>query len=295
MRARGAMQTAAMKTSEDLIRRLRQHEGIAHRDDLLRAGFSVAALRRFVRDGGGELIRRRWIAMPHADAEQVTAARAGGRVSCTSLARRRGWWMPEMVDARLHLHMSPRAGSARLADDWPGVLHWTLPLSSSGRTLLASIEDSLAHIALCQPFDLAHVLWESAARTEHLAPEYLRSLPWTSRAARSLADASTGLSDSGLETLVVAPLRRQGLPVRQQVKIAGRFVDVLVGERLVLQIDGYEFHSSTAQRSSDIAHDAELRLRGYTVLRLSYRQIVHEWTVVERMIQRAVAARLHLA
>jgi very-short-patch-repair endonuclease len=85
------------------------------------------------------------------------------------------------------------------------------------------------------------------------------------------------------------------LRVRQQVKLAGRFVDILIGERLVLQIDGYEFHSTTAQRSSDISHDAELRLRGYTVLRFSYAQIVHDWDGVAAVIRRALAAGLHLA
>ena len=93
----------------------------------------------------------------------------------------------------------------------------------------------------------------------------------------------------------MTPLRRWGLQVRQQVKLAGRFVDIVVGERLVLQIDGYEFHSSSAQRSSDIAHDAELRLRGYTVLRLSYAQIVHDWDSAASIIRRAVATGLHLA
>ena len=92
---------------------------------------------------------------------------------------------------------------------------------------------------------------------------------------------------------MVIPLRRRGVAVRQQAKIAGRFVDLLVGERLVLQIDGFAYHSSSAQRTSDIAHDAELRLRGFTVLRLSYAQIVHDWPGVERIIDRALAAGLH--
>jgi very-short-patch-repair endonuclease len=118
---------------------------------------------------------------------------------------------------------------------------------------------------------------------------------WTSLAARELAEAVTGLSDSGLETLVVTPLRRWGVQVRQQVVLAGRPVDVVVGDRLVLQIDGYEHHSSSAQRAKDIAHDAELRLRGYTVFRLSYSQVVHDWPAVERRITRALAAGLHLA
>lgn len=290
-------QTATMqRTLDDVSLWLSSRSGIAHRDELLRAGFSVALLRTFVRTGRGELIRRAWSALRDGDADLLTAARAGGRISCTTLARRRAWWVPESVDAMLHLHLHPKAASVRLGDGWDAVRHWTMPMVPMIRhSLTATIEDALAHIALCQPIEMAQVMWESASRVEGLAPEYLRSLAWRTRAARELADTVVGLSDSGLETLVVAPLRRWGLRVRQQAKIAGHLVDVLVGERLVLQIDGYEFHASSAQRTRDIAHDAELTLRGYTVLRFSYRQIVHDWPAVERTIRRALAAGLHLA
>ena len=157
------------------------------------------------------------------------------------------------------------------------------------------MEDALLHIAACLDRDTALVLWESAARVERIAAEALRAIAWPSRAAHELAEAATGLSHSGLETLVVTPLRRWGLGVRQQIVLAGRPVDVLVGDRLIVQIDGYEFHSSSAQRTKDLAHDAELRLRGYTVLRFSHAQVIHDWALVERTIRRAVAARLHLS
>lgn len=284
-----------MRPVTDVSAWLRTRDGIAHRDELLREGFSVRVLRDAVRAGRVGSIRRAWLSSPEAAPDLVTAARAGGRVSCVSLARRRGWWMPERVDARIHLHMTPGSGSARLAAD-EATLHWTVPLTTRGHgTLTAAVEDALAHIATCLPFDAALVLWESATRLEGLAPEYLRAVRWRSVRARELAEAVTGLSDSGLETLAVLPLRRAGLAVRQQVKIAGRFVDLLVGERLVVQLDGHAFHSTSADRSRDIAHDAELRLRGYTVLRFSYAQVVHDWRGVESVIRRAVAAGLHVA
>lgn len=281
--------------TEELRAWMEHHEGIVHREDALAAGFSLGALRDFMRSGQARMIRRAWAALPHAVPALVTAAEAGGRVTCVTLARRRKWWMPESVDTRVHLHLRPHAGAARLPESWPGVLHWTQPIAPVGRTLEAPIEDALAHIAVCLPFDTALVLWESASRVEVLSPEALRAIAWRGPAARELAAAVTGLADSGLETLVVTPLRRMGLRVRQQVKLAGHLVDALVGDRLVLQIDGYEHHASSGQRTKDIALDAELRLRGYTVLRFSYRQIVHEWRAVERIIARAVAAGLHLS
>jgi very-short-patch-repair endonuclease len=70
---------------------------------------------------------------------------------------------------------------------------------------------------------------------------------------------------------------------------------VLVGERLVIQLDGFAHHLSAAQRGRDIAHDAELRLRGSTVLRFGYAQVIYDWPTVERTVARAVAAGLHLA
>lgn len=283
------------KTAEQLKAWITSQGGIVHRDEALRAGFVIALIRAFVRDGHAELIRRVWLCTSEAPADLRTAARAGGRVTCTSLARRRGWWIPEGITSDLHLHLHPGSAPPGLEDDWTGVTHWTKPLIPTAPSLLGTTEDTLLHIAQCLDRDTALVLWESASRVEKIAPQTLRAIDWRSRAARELADAVTGLSDSGLESLVVIPLRRHGLRVQQQVVLAGRPVDLLVGDRLVLQIDGYEFHSSSAQRAKDIAHDAELRLRGYTVLRFSYAQVVHDWPFVERTIRTAVAAGLHLA
>lgn len=283
------------KTVEHLLEWVVARGGLAHREEILRAGFPVGILRAAVRSGEATLIRRAWFAHPSAPEDLRTAALSGGRVSCVSLARRRGWWMPRTADSSLHLHILPGSAPVRPASSQEVTTHWTKPIAPAGRALVASVEDALLHIATCLDRDAALVLWESAARIEGLAPEALRAVRWTSRAARELAMAVTGLSDSGLETIVVLPLERWGLPVLQQVKLAGRFVDMLVGERLVLQIDGYAFHSSSAQRTSDIAHDAELRLRGYTVIRLSYAQIIHDWPSVENLLRRAVTAGLHLA
>ena len=78
-----------------------------------------------------------------------------------------------------------------------------------------------------------------------------------------------------------------------QIWILGHRVDFLIGERLVVQIDGG--HHVGSQRTSDIAHDAALMAAGYHVIRLSYEQIIDDWPTVQDMIARAVAAGLHLA
>lgn len=261
-----------------------------HRQQLRGEGYSAEQLRAAVRAGAVELYRRAWFVGREAPSDLREAARWGGRVSCTTFARRRGWWMPEGVEEAVHLHFPP--GSTGPRAPWGGVAHWAQPIAPLGRSLVATIEDALAHIAVCLPPEQALVLWESAAGLERLAPEALRAIRWPSHAA-ALAAEVTGLADSGLEVLVCRPLRRLRVRVRQQVYLAGRPVDVLVGEWLVIQIDGWAHHSSSTQRSKDISHDAELRLRGYTVLRFSYAQVVHDPAAVERAIRRALAAGLH--
>jgi very-short-patch-repair endonuclease len=83
------------------------------------------------------------------------------------------------------------------------------------------------------------------------------------------------------------------LRIIPQAWIAGHRVDFLIGERLVLQIDGG--HHVGKQREDDIRHDAELRLSGYTVIRVGYRLIIDDWPAVQDLVMRAVAQGLHLA
>ena len=266
--------------------------GIGHRDAALRSGVTEKSIRTDVRAGAVRLIRRSWLALPTASGDLVDAAGAGARVACTSAARHRGWWLPETVDEGLHLHFRPHARSARFA----GVAHWSAHLAPTSHTsLVESPEDALAHVAGCLDPESARIVWESAITTEKLSVEALRNVRWTTLAARDLAQQVTGLSDSGLESIFVVRLSPWGMPIRQQIKLGGRFVDLLIGERLVIQVDGFAYHSTAAQRGRDVAHDTELRLRGYTVLRFTYAQVVHDWPTVERAIARAIAAGAHRA
>ena len=271
---------------------LAQRGGIGHRSDALEAGFSPRAIRAQIDGVLVRRVRRYWLATPAAAPGLVAAAEASGHLACVSLARHRRWWMPDDADARLHVAVDPHGAvpAARRV-----VAHWNAPIVERGRrSLQESIEDALDHVAGCLPREHARVLWESATRTERLSTDALQRVRWTNPVARDLAQEVTGLSDSGLETIFVHRLSPWGLPMRQQVVLAGRPVDVLIGDRLVVQIDGFAYHSTAADRGRDVAHDRELQLRGYTVLRFTYAQIVRDWPAVERAVSRAIAAGLHL-
>ncbi|WP_431074026.1 endonuclease domain-containing protein [Microbacterium phyllosphaerae] len=275
----------------DLTEWLTARGGIAHRSDAADHGFAPGHVRAAIRSGSVRRMRAQWVALSSAPDDLVAAAAASGRLTCVSLARHSGWWVPDKAPADLHLQVGPNAHRHR-AD---ATLHWGAPLVDCGpRRLTASVEDALAHIASCCSREDARVIWESAIRMERLDIEALRLVEWREPRSRILAEEVVGLSDSGLETIVVVRLSGWGVPLRQQVQLAGHRVDIVIGSHLVVQIDGYAHHSSSAQRGSDVAHDAELRLRGYTVLRFSYSQIVHGWEDVERTLQAAIARGLHL-
>jgi very-short-patch-repair endonuclease len=110
---------------------------------------------------------------------------------------------------------------------------------------------------------------------------------------RKLLLECTPFSDSGLESIFRTRLRWLRIPVRPQCWAHGRRVDFLIGDRLVVQIDGRDHVGR--QRTDDNEHDAELTLRGYHVIRVGYEQVVHRWREVEAMILEALARGLHLA
>ncbi len=90
-------------------------------------------------------------------------------------------------------------------------------------------------------------------------------IEWRSARASRIAAVADVLSDSGLETHFVILMRSIGVVVVQQVWVDGHPLDALIGDRLVVQLDGFAHHSSTQDRRRDIEADARLRLRGYTV------------------------------
>lgn len=152
------------------------------------------------------------------------------------------------------------------------------------------IENVLILVASCQPREAALAIWESALRKGLVAREVLQRLP-IGGPARALLEAADPFADSGLETLFRTRLRWLRVRILPQVWIDGHLVDFLIGDRLVVQIDGG--HHVGAQRDQDNEHDARLAVRGYHVIRVGYRQIVEDWPAVQDLIARAIAQGLH--
>ncbi|MFG6445416.1 DUF559 domain-containing protein [Microbacterium sp. P07] len=153
----------------------------------------------------------------------------------------------------------------------------------------------LFHVARCQPRRHAFAVWESAVHQKVAHPAELLRVKWGSIAAKEIASSLSAFSDSGVESIFVHGMRALGLAVRQQVWIDGHPLDAVIGERLLVQIDGFEHHSAPKDRRRDIRADARLALRGFTTFRFDWYQVMFDWAFVETSVLTAVAQGLHLA
>jgi very-short-patch-repair endonuclease len=105
--------------------------------------------------------------------------------------------------------------------------------------------------------------------------ELAASLP--SRSSRLLY-AGPQLTRSEAERRFLDLIERARLPrPRTNVRIGRYEVDLLWPEqRLIVEVDGYAFHSTRAAFERDRARDAELIAAGYRVIRVTWRQLVEE-------------------
>ncbi|WP_347345607.1 DUF559 domain-containing protein [Microbacterium sp.] len=154
----------------------------------------------------------------------------------------------------------------------------------------------LRQILSCKGVEAFFVTLESALKARLLTRAgwaWLRAhVNGEGREAMELARSD---ADSGLESLLRWRLRGRRLRVRTQVRILGvGVVDVLIGERLIIEADGKDNHEDDEHRHKDLVRDANAAVWGYATLRFDYALIVHEWELVEAAILGAVAAGHHL-
>jgi very-short-patch-repair endonuclease len=219
----------------------------------------------------------------------VRAVRLGGRLTGISALPLLGVWQPP--DARLHV-VVPR-NAARLRDpdhrfdrllDRPDVhVHWQEPERVKERLLrfepVAEPLTALLHAIECCADELAVAVLDSALQTLLITPadrERIRAeLP---RHRRALIDLLDGRAESGGESVVRYRLRLAGYRVEVQVRIQGvGRVDLLVEGRLVLEIDGRQFHDGAGAFAEDRRRDLALSAQHLGHLRLTYRQIFDDW------------------
>jgi very-short-patch-repair endonuclease len=280
----------------DLVRRL---GGIAHRRALYDAGATRDAVRVSLRRGELITVRRDWVATADCAPPLRRAVKIGGRLTCLSAAAHLGLWTID--DGRFHVAAPSTAsrldltGSTPTSGSPPEVVHWSEPpVRVTTRVSIDPIENVLFAVARCQPHENAVVVIDSALNTKLVRRSQLLRLAAEvgGRFAEAVAD-SDARADSGIETLPRLRLARRGVEMVPQVRVDAHEVDGLIGERLVLQFDGDQFHSTKEQRQRDREEDGRLILEGFTVLRYGYADVMVRWDATEEQILSAMAQGLH--
>lgn len=273
--------------------------GIAHRRRILETGPTPYELGRAVHDGSVLRIRRSRYRLREADGEASRAVRCGGALTGPSAARSSGWWA--LDDGRLHVAVAqngarlrcPDDRRSRLTDADPVRVHWTRaraevldPLDDPVSILLRSLE--------CQTPEAVIAMADSALNRGDVTKPALLA---TARVpARRLLARCDPRSRSGTESVVAHRLRGLQLRVRTQVPLPGvGRVDLLVGDRLIVECDSRAFRTRPDDRETDRRRDLAAVARGYTVSRVTYRQVFEERPAVERAILDIIRHRGHLA
>jgi len=91
-------------------------------------------------------------------------------------------------------------------------------------------------------------------------------------------------------------LRRLGVDAQTQVELPGvGAVDLLIGDRLVVELDGREHHRREADFHRDRERDAQTVRLGGATLRFSSAQVLHDLDGVVETILAAMARGEHLS
>jgi very-short-patch-repair endonuclease len=188
-----------------------------------------------------------------------------------------------LSDPALHVEVPWHTGLAAVRDRRHGItVHWagTSQLEPRGGQPL---DRALALMASCLPALEVLCSVDSALNRKLVTMPQLRRLPgerW-----HRVLDQTDESAESGVETLFRFRARAAGYRPRTQVPVPGGRIDFLLGERLVVETDGSEFHSGHEEFLRDRERDAWLAGPGYYVVRLTYAHVVHRWHEVESLLQ----------
>ncbi len=257
--------------------------GVA-RVGLLRAnGYAPSAIHKLASAGAHQPRKGVW-ALESADPEYLTAILNNGHVTCASAALRYGLWIKDRP-MRLHLATRHCRGSGF-------VRHGGLRLSPENAVPVASVEDTVIHALTCLPDVDAISIAQSAMRQFGIPQAMIESeisADYYGNARRLLAKAD-GLSESVPEISARLLFESEGLAFRRQVHIRGvGRVDFLIGRRLIVEVNGYAFHSSREAWRKDMARLNAAQVRGFDVLSFAPEKI---WNNPEQVMEeiRAVLA-----
>lgn len=269
---------------------LKTHHGVVTRRHLLSVGCSDSDIRRAVRTGALTRLRPGWYRGAMAKDAVVRAVQAGGALSCVGALKLHGAWVPPGTD--LHVRRSPYH-RARKPAKARGCRCPGRPRAAVSQSV-DSLSEAVTAATSCLGTEAAVAVLDSILERDLMRLEELTGLLSGLPGRRHLLDLIDQRAQSGTETFSRLRLRSCRIRLRPQVTIGdiGR-VDLLAGERLVIEVDSRAHHTSAHHYARDRARDRRLVSLGYIVVRLTYEDVMYDWDTVVADIIAIVRQRRH--
>ncbi|MBD8043443.1 DUF559 domain-containing protein [Arthrobacter sp. Sa2BUA2] len=262
---------------------VRAHHGVIRHRVFAANGFKRAEIQRAVHLGVIRHAGRGTYAVEGAPEELLAAARMGVSLTCASAACVLGWWVLERPD---RIHVCIDAGRAV-----PGVVAHRGPRLAV--RLIAPRQQVVVAAFRCLPPIQALVIAESALARNQVRLGELREAfhgpkDWK---IRGLLEQVRGNASSPLEVCAEYWLRTTGLTAESEVFLPGiGRVDFLVEGRLILEIDGYSFHSSREHYRRDRRRWNAATSSGFETLRVTAELVLYQPEQFLQLVRAALRA-----
>ena len=253
-----------------LLTRISNAHGAARQVDLHLERSERRRLQALVDSGHLRRYPHGVVALPDVDKRVLIARVHRGLITCEHAAAHYRLPLPSSPKT-LHV-LIPRGHKA--APLWGEHQHETrdlpsVPLSSFP---VAPLARSLADLLCCAQEWTALVAADAALHQGRVTYEQVGTYLRGSRRVlgRRRLQRTSSRARSPLETLARIQLRGAGLDVVDGVEIGGvGEVDLLIAGWLVVELDGYEYHSDMWSFDQDRSRDRELARLGYTSIRFT--------------------------
>ncbi|MEE1618460.1 endonuclease domain-containing protein [Brachybacterium sp. J153] len=250
------------------------------RRQLEEGGHGRRSIEALLESGAVERLGGGFYGTPGTPPKVRAALLRGNRLTCVDALELYGFWVPRVGcvhEARRRV--GPGTGRTAREIGEGVVLHAPILRTWPDEHPVLPLLTALEHAVHCLEPRLAAVVLESGLNRGLISGDdaiaVCRSL---SRKRRREIFPLSRVAESGTETIVRRALTRRGFVVRPQVAIpeVGR-VDLLVGERLVIECDSVAHHAEQAKYTNDRRRDRAARRLGYTVVRLTYEDVMLAW------------------
>jgi very-short-patch-repair endonuclease len=268
----------------DPINYLAQLGGVARTGQLLAAGYSRTDIAGLTRAGARQP-RRGVFMLPECQPELAAAIRHNARITCASAAAHYGLWLRE-IPAQHHLACNHGHGTGFIR-------HRTSRFDGPALLPVAAVEDVTLHALSCLRPPASTALATSAMRLHGIPLELLKAQLIGDRSGPILQ--ALRQLDLRAESIVEVDAQHlfnaNGIGFDTQVQLPGiGRVDFLIEGFLIVEVDGFAFHSNREAMRRDLGRNNASTVSGFAVLRYMPE---HIWFESERVIAeiRAVLSR----